>query len=96
MIKDLVLLLMVMSGIAALLSIVVFRKKGAIYGIWGMTSRRGIAMAAICLELMMFWGGIAMLIDNPSSYLTAIGCFGGIMIVGGIYFTLVYFSLPRW
>lgn len=92
MIKDFALLLMVISGIAGMFSPIFFREGGLI---WGMTTRKGIIMAAICVELMIFLGGIAMLIDNPSNFLTAIGCVGGGIIFTGIYFTAIYLRLPH-
>jgi len=92
MIKDFVLLLMVISGIAALFSFIFFREGGLI---WGMTTRKGIIIAAICFELMIFLGGIAMLIDNPSNFLTAIVCVGGQIIFFGIYFIFIYLRLPH-
>ena len=95
MIIDFVLLLMVISGIAGILSPIVFRKRGASNGILGTTTRRGIAISAICFELMAFWSGVAMLVHNSSNYLTAIGCIGTLTIINGMYFILIYFSLPR-
>lgn len=92
MIKDFVLLLMVISGIAALFSFIFFREGGLI---WGMTTRKGVVMAAICSALMIFLSGIAMLIDNPSNLLTAIVCVVGGIIVTGIYFLVIYLRLPH-
>ena len=92
MIKDFVLLLMVISGIAGVFSPLFFREGGVI---WGMTTRKAIIIEAICIELMLFLGMIAMLIDNPSNFLTAIACIGGGTIVTSIYFNVIYLRFPH-
>lgn len=92
MIKDFILLLMAISGIAALFSFIFFREGGFI---WGMTTRKGIIITAICFELMILLGGIALLIENPSNFIISIVCAGGQIIFFGIYFIFIYLRLPR-
>jgi hypothetical protein len=92
MIKDIILTLMIVSGIVGGFSPIIFREGGII---WGMTTRKGIIISALCLELMLILGGIAFLIDNSSYFLITIACVGGGTILLGIYFTVVYLLLPH-
>jgi len=92
MVKDFVLWLMVISGVVGAFSPILFREGGII---WGMTTRKGIVVASICITLMIFFGGIAMVIDSPSNFLTAIACVGGGTVANGIYFFVLYLRFPR-
>lgn len=96
MIKDFALnaikVLMAISAIAAFISPLYFREGGLFRG---TITRKGIVVMSVCIGILLFAVSIAIWINNPSQYLTALGCGGGGAIIFGIYFVILYIRLPH-
>jgi len=96
MIKDFVLIALeviaVISAIGATFSPLFFRE-GEI--IWGTITPKAIKVSAICFGIFIFSSVAGISIYDPSKTLTVIICMGGISVIFGIYFIILFGRLPH-
>jgi hypothetical protein len=96
MTRDIVLIALeaiaVISAIGAMFSLLFFREGGII---WGTITPKAIKVSAICLGTLMLSGVAGISIYDPSKTLTVTICMGGISVIFGVYFIILYESVPH-
>jgi hypothetical protein len=82
----------VISAFAGMFAPLFFREGGLF---WGTITRKTIIVMFICFEIFIFAGMIGISINDPSKTLTAVICIGGLSIILGLYFAVLYERLPH-
>jgi ABC-type enterobactin transport system permease subunit len=84
--------IIVIAFIAMLISPILFRSGGVI---WGIITRKTIIVASVCYGILLCASWVALSIDNPSRSISGLIFVSGLALIGGIYFIILYLRLPR-